>query len=302
MVFCGGLGVARLEVFEGIAMRHLKAYSTYCVLFVGSVYASMKALEASNVETQIVFRSATPTVVAVLDWAFLGRELPSWKSGMALLAITAGAMAYVLTDSEFVVGGFGAYSWVSLYFILICTLMTLGKQMMSGPNKLESIWSSVLLTNALSLPMLLAFSSVRGEFENIGEAVAETSAGQWAVILGSCVAGTLIGWAGWQCRTLVSATSYTLIGVVNKLLTVVMSVMFLDKHASSEGIMALCLCIAASTQYSQPPLRANAQGSSSESSEPLLPTTTSTSRNGSSSNMNMSSTHVSVNGLVPSKA
>ena len=75
-----------------------------------------------------------------------------------------------------VVGGLGAYSWVSLYFILICTLMTLGKQMMSGPNKLESIWSSVLLTNALSLPMLLAFSSVRGEFENIGEAVAETSA------------------------------------------------------------------------------------------------------------------------------
>jgi hypothetical protein len=90
--------------------------------------------------------------------------------------------------------------------------------------------------------------------------VAETSSGQWFVILGSCVAGTLIGWAGWQCRSLVSATSYTLIGVVNKLLTVVMSVLFLDKHASPTGITALCLCIAASTQYSQPPMRKQGDG------------------------------------------
>ena len=58
---------------------------------------------------------------------------------------------------------------------------------------------------------------------------------QWLVVVGSCVAGTLIGWAGWQCRNLVSATSYTLIGVVNKLLTVVLSVLFLDKHASFAG-------------------------------------------------------------------
>ena len=35
-----------------------------------------------------------------------------------------------------------------------------------------------------------------------------------------CVTGTLIGWAGWYCRDLVSATSYTLIGVANKMLTV----------------------------------------------------------------------------------
>ena len=99
-------------------------------------------------------------------------------------------------------------------------------------HKLKSIWSSVLLTNGLALPMLLLLAASRGEFDTFSEAVAETSFGQWLVVLGSCVAGTLIGWAGWQCRSLVSATSYTLIGVVNKLLTVVLSVWFLDKHAS----------------------------------------------------------------------
>ncbi len=38
--------------------------------------------------------------------------------------------------------------------------------------------------------------------------------------VGQCVTGTLIGWAGWYCRDLVSATSYTIIGVANKILTV----------------------------------------------------------------------------------
>ena len=44
---------------------------------------------------------------------------------------------------------------------------------------------------------------------------------------------TLIGYAGWLCRGLVSATSYTLIGVANKLGTVLLAICFLDKHASA---------------------------------------------------------------------
>jgi hypothetical protein len=65
----------------------------------------------------------------------------------------------------------------------------------------------------------------------------------------------MIGWAGWYCRDLVSATSYTLIGVANKMFTILLGVFFLDKHASSIGILALVMSIVASTQYAQSPLR-----------------------------------------------
>jgi hypothetical protein len=68
--------------------------------------------------------------------------------------------------------------------------------------------------------MLITLTSARGEFEFFAEAVAETSPNEWGIILAGCVTGTLIGWAGWYCRDLVSATSYTLIGVANKMLTV----------------------------------------------------------------------------------
>lgn len=49
------------------------------LLLPGSVYASMKALQGSNMETQIVFRSATPIAVAGLEYFFLEREMPSAK-------------------------------------------------------------------------------------------------------------------------------------------------------------------------------------------------------------------------------
>ena len=73
----------------------------------------------------------------------------------------------------------------------------------------------------------------------------------------SSVVATLIGYAGWLCRGLVSATSYTLIGVANKLGTVLLAIAFLDKHASPLGVLALVCCIAASSQYKQSPLRAD---------------------------------------------
>jgi len=252
--FCAFLWASKIESFDDILKPlTLKMYFLYCLLFVGSVYASMKALSGSNMETQIVFRSATPICVSFLEFLFLGRELPSRRSCAALVSILASCLVYVGTDAEFLVNGPAAYTWISLYFLLICISMTLGKQLMSSAK--VSIWGSVLLTNGISLPMLLILTWCRGEFEGVEATMQETSNEQWAVVLAGCVTGTLIGWAGWYCRDLVSATSYTLIGVANKMLTVLLGVFFLDKHASPVGIAALTVCIAASTQYKQAPLR-----------------------------------------------
>lgn len=38
-------------------------------------------------ETIIVFRACVPIVVALLDWAFMGRQLPSLRSWLALAVL-----------------------------------------------------------------------------------------------------------------------------------------------------------------------------------------------------------------------
>mmetsp|Transcript_36495 Transcript_36495/g.88448 ORF Transcript_36495/g.88448 Transcript_36495/m.88448 type:complete len:158 (-) Transcript_36495:157-630(-) len=74
------------------------------------------------------------------------------------------------------------------------------------------------------------------------------------LIIGALV-GTLIGYSSWWCRSVVSATSFTLIGVVNKCLTILMNVMIWDQHATPGGIFALFICISGGMIYKQAPMR-----------------------------------------------
>jgi hypothetical protein len=143
----------------------------------------MKALQGSNMETQIVFRSATPIAVAVLEAIFLGREFPDRKSALALAAILASALAYVATDAQFIVSGFSAYTWISIYFVLICISMTLGKHLMSSAK--TSVWGSVLLTNGQSPKALLSLDKMTRALSAGG--------GGWGGALTGCWCGRL--WA-----------------------------------------------------------------------------------------------------------
>jgi GDP-mannose transporter len=54
---------------------------------------------------------------------------------------------------------------------------------------------------------------------------------------------------------MVSAATYTLVGVVNKFFTVLLNVFLWDKHSSTAGLGAVCVCLAAGFFYQQAPLR-----------------------------------------------
>lgn len=74
------------------------------------------------------------------------------------------------------------------------------------------------------------------------------------LIVGSVV-GTGIGYSGWWCREMVSATSFTLIGVMNKCLTILLNLVIWDQHAKPGGIVCLFVCIAGGMIYQQAPMR-----------------------------------------------
>lgn len=62
-------------------------------------------------------------------------------------------------------------------------------------------------------------------------------------------------YTGWLCRSMVSATTFTLVGVVNKLLTVLLNVAIWDKHSTPMGLFAVCVCLFAGSFYQQAPRR-----------------------------------------------
>jgi len=236
----------------------LKVYSIYIVAFVSAIYTNMQALQYSNVETVIVFRACSPIAVSVVEYFFMDRAWPNMRSSISLGLVAFGALLYCLSDSQFAMQGLGAYSWVSLYFVLITFEMTYGKKLTSSV-KMDSVWGPVLYCNALAaLPMfLLGYSA--GDYEGIYEKLYELPHNGVLTLLFSCVTGCLIGYTGWLCRSMVSATTYTLVGVVNKFLTVLLNVMIWDKHASMLGLCSVVLALLAGVFYQQAPRRDEAR-------------------------------------------
>ena len=114
----------------------------------------------------------------------------------------------------------------------------------------------VLYTNILSIPPTILLGAVLGDFENYAAmSEGDIADDAWLWVGLSCVFGIAIGYSGWAARDMISATSYTLVGVVNKLLSVTVSVLFINHNATPLSIGALLVCLVGSTQYSQPPLR-----------------------------------------------
>ena len=74
---------------------------------------------------------------------------------------------------------------------------------------------------------------------------------QVAALAVSCAAGVAMSYFAFLCRAAVSATSFTVIGNVCKILTVLINVCIWDKHASPLGLGALLCCLAAAATYQQ---------------------------------------------------
>jgi len=118
----------------------------------------------------------------------------------------------------------------------------------------------VIYTNVLGFVPMLLFANVGNEYGKLWDfwwagSEQRLPPASVALLCIGAVVGTLIGYSGWWCRSVVSATSFTLIGVVNKCLTILLNVLIWDQHATPGGIFSLFVCISGGLIYQQSPMR-----------------------------------------------
>ena len=177
---------------DDLDKEKLKSYGLYIVAFVTCIFANMKALENSNVETVIVFRACSPLAVTVVEYFFMDRAWPTLRSSLSLLVVSVGAIIYCLSDSQIALEGIGAYGWVITYFFLITFEMTYGKKLTSSV-KMDSVWGPVLYCNLLSILPMGALGLFSGDFNNVSVYLSSMGLIGWSLLIFSCIVGTLIG-------------------------------------------------------------------------------------------------------------
>lgn len=221
----------------------------YVLSFAFGIFCNMQSLKESNIETIIIFRSASPVIVTFCDTIFLGRAAPNLRSVAALGLICLGSICYVLTDAAFKANGIFAYGWAMMYLLNISFQMTYGKMLTSHFK--HDLSTTVFYTNVMSVPLFSVLAL--NEIQRV-QAV-DWSGPATPMLIFSCVTGLGISYAGWYCRAELSATSYTIVGFLNKIATILVNVLIWDKHASAAGTISLFICLCGGVLYEQAPMK-----------------------------------------------
>ncbi|KAF8378438.1 hypothetical protein HHK36_029777 [Tetracentron sinense] len=247
VLLCGRLKFVEHDPLDFLTMwRFLPA----AVIFYISLFTNSELLLHANVDTFIVFRSAVPIFVAIGEALYLQQDWPSIRTWISLATIFGGSVLYVLTDYQLTLT---AYSWALAYLISMSVDFVYIKHvvMTIGLNT----WGLVLYNNLEALLLFPLELLIVGELKKIKHEIMDES--DWysfGVVLPvglSCLFGLAISFFGFSCRRAISATGFTVLGIVNKLLTVVINLVIWDKHSTVVGTVGLLICMIGGVMYQQ---------------------------------------------------
>ncbi|MBA0706612.1 hypothetical protein Golax_018712 [Gossypium laxum] len=247
VVLCGWFKVLEHDPLD---LRTMGQFLPAAIIFYLSLFTNSELLLHANVDTFIVFRSAVPIFVAIGETLYLSQPWPSLKTWISLGTIFGGSVLYVLTDYQFTLT---AYTWAAAYLVSMSIDFVYIKHvvMTIGLNT----WGLVLYNNLEALLLFPLELLIMGELKKIKHEISDES--DWhsfQVILPvglSCLFGLAISFFGFSCRRAISATGFTVLGIVNKLLTVVINLVIWDKHSSFVGTVGLLICMLGGVMYQQ---------------------------------------------------
>ena len=231
---------------ESLRWDKVKAFLGVVAVFSVCLFSNLKVLQHANVEAVIVLRSCSPIAVSFLDFKYLGRDLPSVRTFLSMLGIIAGAVMYMVSDRGLEIKGI---VWIIVYYISIVIEMAFVKYIVDTIPM--STWTRVYYNNILSIPFVLVFGIITGGFESPSHGSITMSGYSWLWLSLAGIVGFVISYAGFQLRKLVSATSFTIVGVLCKLGTMLFNRFASDKHSTIMGYVGLCFCIFAGCFYRQ---------------------------------------------------
>lgn len=237
-----------LPEVDGFTLEKVKGYSIATLFFAVTILSNIQLLSLSNVETVIVFRSCSPVVVLAIEYFYLKGPPPTLRSIVALMFVILGALVYCLSDSELALNSFSTVSWITVY-LCSTTMDALYGKYLTETLPMQSLWGPVLYCNTLAIVPMFCFGFFDADFIESMSTVPALRGWGLLVILFVCITGTVIGYTIWWCRSLLSATSFCLVSLVTKFITVLLDVMFWDKDSTPLGLLAIAVCLISAFLY-----------------------------------------------------
>ena len=190
----------------------------------------------------------------------MDRALPNLQSTLALLGILASGWLYAglkTADSSFQesqeVGNPGLW-WPTIWLVSFLLDMIYIKHIVEKFPCSSS--ERTLYQNFLALPMLVALLISGIERHNVFEATTAPLSAYMAVLF-TCFAGAALSFTGMSLRTELSASLFTILGIVCKMASTLLNEAFIEPERDPLRLSCVAAVILSSSLYKQAPLRSD---------------------------------------------
>ena len=236
-------------LYFGNSAHVLRWASVVPPLFVIMLVTSMLALKKASMGAFIVVRNLSPLIALPLETVCTGERIEyNAHIVLSLIAVLVGVVTYVSRDIRSTPAGF---------FFMIVNIMSgitermLQRKMLAVEPIDVNKPGLMLINNAISLILmvpLLAFSEEPSKWPHFWQKKTEQSI---AVILLSCVNGIAISWAGMNCQTYVTATTFSVLTNMNKFIVIGVGIVWFREVGSVWALIGCVLALVGGVGYAR---------------------------------------------------
>jgi GDP-mannose transporter len=259
---CRAFNVVQYKSFE-IATAAIWLPVNVC--FVLMLLTSFMSFKYLNVPMITVFKNLTNVIIVFGDWYWHQQKI---NIGVLLAfgVMVVGAVAAAYTDIMFSAEG---YFWMSANCAATASYVLYMRSVTTREDVQLSKFEMVFYNNLLSIPLLLPVSLAFGEFGVLSSSTAVVFS--WSFISVNLVAGSMgffLNLASLWCVGSTSATTYALVGSVNKIPVSLLGMLLFDAVITAQSAAYIAVSMAGGFIYTYVKLmesRAAKESSSSPS-------------------------------------
>lgn len=245
---------------EPLTWRLIKVWLPVNVIFVGMLVTSMFSLRYINVAMVTVLKNVTNVITAVGEMYLFSKHHDN-RVWVALFLMIISAISGGFTDLSFNAVG---YTWqiincflTASYSLTLRRVMDTAKLVTKSGNLNE--FSMVLLNNTLSLPLGLLLIFVFNEVDYIATTPLLRLPTFWLVITLSGFLGLAISFTSMWFLHQTSATTYSLVGSLNKIPLSVAGILLFKVPTSLENSASILFGLVAGVFFARAKVRERSQ-------------------------------------------
>ena len=223
--------------YTKLSSKSIGLYICEGSLFCVSILLSLRALTLTNVGTVIIARCLLPVLVFLTERAIGTKISLSSRSCGSMLGVLLCGTVYAYDSNGVRVSVEGLY-WTGAWLTVLALQIVFGKWLLNTINVKQM--ERVLYTNISGIPLLLPFC--RQEVGILIEGLLFSKVNSVLVLL-TCLVGVSIGYTSWQLRAKVAPTTFSLIGLLNKMTAVFFAFVMWSEEGTPVSLCALLGCL-----------------------------------------------------------